>query len=205
MDRGSDLGPDFEELVGDDLAPEERARLERVHELLIAAGPPPELPPGLAEPPSDEEQTVVMLPRRRAGAMLALAAAIALIDFLGGFLAGNRGVGQGSNDVIHSLNMHGTAAAQNASATIDVEALDSSGNWPLSVEVKGLPRLPKGSYYEMFLTRHGKRLAACGIFTVAGSPSTVRLTMPPTIKGYDGWVVTRESPGNNAHPVVLTT
>jgi hypothetical protein len=100
--------------------------------------------------------------------------------------------------------MHGTAAAQNASATIDIEALDSSGNWPLSVEVKGLPRLPKGSYYEMFLTRHGKPLAACGIFTVAGSPSTVRLTMPPTIKHYDGWIVTRETPGS-ARTVVLTT
>ena len=148
---------------------------------------------------------MVMLPRRRAGAMLALAAAIALIAFLGGFLAGNKGVGQNSKTVIHSLSMHGTAAAQNASATIDVEELDSSGNWPLRVEVKGLPRLGKGSYYEMFLTRHGKRIAACGIFTVAGSPSTVNLTMPPTIEGYDGWVVTREIPGSRAHPVVLTT
>jgi hypothetical protein len=100
--------------------------------------------------------------------------------------------------------MHGTAAAQNASATIDVEALDSSGNWPLRVKLKGLPQLPKGSYYEMYLTRHGKRIAACGIFTVAGSPSTVRLTMPPTIKGYDGWIVARERPGVHG-PVVLTT
>jgi len=205
MDRGSDLGPDFEELVGDDLAPEERARLERVHELLVAAGPPPELPPALAEPPSDEEQTVVVLPRRRAGAMLALAAAIALIAFLGGFVAGHKGIGQNSANVIHSVAMHGTASAQNASARIDIEELDSSGNWPLRVEVRGLPRLPKGSYYEMYLTSHGKRLAACGIFTVAGSPATVKLTMPPTIQGYDGWVVTRESPGSPVHPVVLTT
>ena len=41
--------PDFRELVGD-LPDEERARLERVHDLLIAAGPPPELPPALVEP-----------------------------------------------------------------------------------------------------------------------------------------------------------
>lgn len=205
MDRGPDLGPDFEELVGDDLAPEERARLERVHELLVAAGPPPELPPALADPPSDEEQTVVMLPRRRAGAMLALAAAIALIAFLGGFLAGNKGVGQNKANVIHSLSMHGTAAAQSASAKIDIEELDSSGNWPLRVHINGLPQLPKGSYYEMYLTRNGKRIAACGIFTVAGSPSTVNLTMPPTIQHYNGWIVTRETPGAHSHPVVLTT
>ena len=37
------MTPDFDELVGTDLEPGERARLERVHELLIAAGPPPDL------------------------------------------------------------------------------------------------------------------------------------------------------------------
>jgi hypothetical protein len=40
--------PDFHELVGNDLDPAERERLERVHEMLIAAGPPPELPQELA-------------------------------------------------------------------------------------------------------------------------------------------------------------
>jgi len=36
------MRPDFDELVGSDLEPSERARLERVHELLVAAGPPPD-------------------------------------------------------------------------------------------------------------------------------------------------------------------
>ena len=136
--------------------------------------------------------------------MLALAAAIALIAFLGGFVAGKQGVGS-KFTAAHSLDMHGTAVEQNASAKIDIGELDSSGNWPLRVVIHGLPRLSKGSYYEMFLTRHGKAMAACGIFTVAGSPSTVHLTMPPTIEHYDGWIVTRETPGSRAHPVVLTT
>ena len=39
--RGAAMRPDFDELVGTDLAPGERERLERVHELLVAAGPPP--------------------------------------------------------------------------------------------------------------------------------------------------------------------
>ena len=191
--------------MGDDLTPEERARLERVHELLVAAGPPPELPPALAEPPGESRPSPIGLPRRRAGAMLALAAAIALIAFVGGFVAGKHGVGAGSATRF-SLTMHGTAAAQNASAKIDIGEVDSSGNWPLRVVIHGLPRLPKGSYYEMFLTNHGKRLAACGIFTVAGNPSTVHLTMPPTLRReYDGWIVTRESPGSSDHPVVLAT
>ncbi len=201
-----DRGPEFRELVGDDLTTEERARLERVHELLIAAGPPPELPPALAEPPGESTPSPIALPRRRAGAMLALAAAIALIAFLGGFVAGKQGVNQGDIKAVqHSLQMHGTGIDQTASATIDIGGLDSSGNWPMRVVVRNLPRLSNGSYYEMFLTRHGKPIAACGIFTVAKSPSTFRLTMPPTIKSYDGWIVTRESPGRNGHPVVLTT
>jgi hypothetical protein len=200
-----DRGPEFRELVGDDLTPEERARLERVHELLVAAGPPPELPPALAEPPGESQPTPMILPRRRAGAMLALAAALALVAFVGGFVAGKQGVGQGGVKAVHSLNMHGTAVAQNASAKIDIGELDSSGNWPLRVVIHGLPPLQNGSYYEMFLTKHGKQLAACGIFTVAGNTSTVHLTMPPTIKQYDGWIVTRESPGSHAHPIVLTT
>ena len=55
--------PDFRELVGD-LPDEERARLERVHDLLIAAGPPPELPPALVEPDLDpREENVEFLPR----------------------------------------------------------------------------------------------------------------------------------------------
>ena len=47
-------GPDFDELVGgDDLPGPERERLQRVHELLVAAGPPPELPPELVQPDLD--------------------------------------------------------------------------------------------------------------------------------------------------------
>jgi hypothetical protein len=201
-----DRGPDFRELVGDDLAPEERARLERVHELLIAAGPPPELPPALAEPPGESGPTPLVLPRRRAGAMLALAAAIALVAFIGGFVAGKQGVNQGGIEAVHSLKMHGTPVAENASARIDIGEADTSGNLPLRVVVHGLPRLPSGSYYEMFLTNKGKTVAACGIFGVAGRTSTVKLSMPRGVIGhYDGWIVTRESAGGRTHPVVLTT
>ena len=35
------MRPEFDELVGTDLDPAERARLEHVHDLLLAAGPPP--------------------------------------------------------------------------------------------------------------------------------------------------------------------
>lgn len=196
--------PDFRELVGDDLSPDERARLERVHELLVDAGPPPELPPALAEPTTEAPSSApVMLPRRRAGAVLALAAAIALLALLGGYVAGRRGGEKFST--FKSVPMHGVGATKSASATIDIGAPESSGNWPLRVIVRNLPSLPKGSYYEMFLTRHGKPIAACGIFGANGVKSTVRMTLPQGVGEYDGWVVTHERPQTGGHQVVLTT
>ena len=43
---------DFDDVVGgDDLSPDEEARLRRVHDLLMEAGPPPDLPPELERAP----------------------------------------------------------------------------------------------------------------------------------------------------------
>ncbi|HTS73167.1 MAG TPA: anti-sigma factor [Gaiellaceae bacterium] len=195
------MTPDFRELVGDDLPEEERARLEHVHDLLVAAGPPPELPPGIAELESEPEN-VVALPRRRAGALLAIAAAIALVAVVGGYVAGRRGNDRFST--VKSVPMHGTAIAQTASATIDLGDVDQSGNWPLRVEVRNLPKLPRGAYYEMYLTKHGKPVATCGTFVTSGT-TTVRLNAPYSLRRYDGWVVTRNLPGSHRNPVVLTT
>jgi hypothetical protein len=146
--------PDFNELVGDDLTAEESARLRRAHDLLLAAGPVPELPPVLEEPSLGKraaplgENVYQLLPRRRAGAALALAAAIALVAFVGGYIAGFTRDGFKAQ---YSLPMHSAIGAA-ASAEIKVGTRDSHGNWPLRLEVKGLPRL-KGGYYEMHLTR----------------------------------------------------
>jgi len=196
--------PDFRELVGDDVEAEERERLERVHELLVAAGPPPELPPSLADPDAEysEPQPYEFLPRRRAGAMLALAAAIALIAFLGGFVAGHRNGAQFNS--LGSAAMHGTKAAPSASATISWEERDASGNWPLKLVARNLPALPRNAHYEMYLTREGKRIASCGSFASGGRTVTVRLNAPYTT-GRLGWVVTREVRGSPAQAVVLTT
>jgi hypothetical protein len=195
--------PDFRDLVGEDLTPEERDRLEHVHDLLIAAGPPPELPPALAEPSTDFEEKQTGLPRRRTGAVLALAAALALAVFLGGFLAGSRK--SESFSTFKSVPMHGVGEAQAASGTIDIGQLDSQGNWPLQVKVSHLPSPPRNGYYEMFLTRNGKIAATCGTFSVHGSTATVRLNAPYNLGRFNGWVVTMERPGNNGHQVMLTT
>src|SRR4051794_41943180 len=69
------MKPDFEDLVGTDLEPEERDRLRRAHDLLIAAGPPPELPPALADPMGPPEAEVIPFWNRRRNAALAVLAA----------------------------------------------------------------------------------------------------------------------------------
>jgi hypothetical protein len=194
--------PDFRELVGD-LPEEERARLERVHELLIVAGPPPELPPALVEPDLDpREENIKFLPRRRAGFVLGIAAAVGIAAFLGGFLAGRT---KEPFQEVFKVPMQGTAQAAHASATIQVGKADEAGNWPLKVVVRGLKPLPKGQYYEMFLTKGHKPAATCGTFRVVQGGDSVRLNAPYNFRSFDGWVVIREVPGSNRHPVVLTT
>jgi hypothetical protein len=199
--------PEFGELVGDDLPREEAERLRRVHELLLEAGPLPELPPSLEEPSLAEprparENPFQLLPRRRLGAMLALAAAIALIAFLGGYIAGYR---HGGFTGQYSVRMHGVKGLA-ASATISVGQRDSFGNWPLKVEIEGLPKLKAGGYYEMFLTR-GDRRFTCGTFAGGGDKEfNVRLSVPYDFRRGDGWIVTVERPGRpSPGATVLTT
>ena len=195
--------PEFRELVGEDIPEEERARLERVHDLLVATGPPPELPPSLAEPSTEPPGTVVpFLPRRRIGAAIGLAAAVGVVAFVGGFIAGRTGDQFTST---FKVPMRATPLAQGASATIQVGKLDQSGNWPLKLVVRGLKPLPKGSVYEMYLTHHGRPAATCGTFAIRRPNATVRLNAPYSLGAYDGWVVTRTTEGRKSQPVVLRT
>jgi hypothetical protein len=194
--------PDFRDLVGDEVPAEERARLERVHELLVEAGPPPELPPSLVEAPDRTEQAPTWLPRRRAGAALSLAAAIALVAFLGGYVAGF------SHDNFTStrdVSMQGTSKAPGARGLIKLGDQDEAGNWPMVVTVKGLRHLPGSGYYELFLVHDGRSLK-CGIFNVKAGTTSMKFSVPYTFEHNDAWIVTRwrrdeSEPG----PALLTT
>jgi hypothetical protein len=199
--------PDFNELVGEDLPAAETDRLRRAHDLLLAAGPLPELPPGLAEPSLGERRTrqdenvYQLLPKRRTGAALALAAAIALVAFLGGYLSGYRHNGFTTQ---YSVPMHASAGL-GGSAQIKIGERDSHGNLPLRLDVKGLPKLTAG-YYEMYLT-HGKRIWKCGTFAAGGQKTVkVPLSIPYNLQNGDGWIITKELPGLPVPgPTVLTT
>jgi hypothetical protein len=200
-------GPDFRELVGEDVPAAERDRMQRVHDLLVTAGPPAELSPELERAPS-VGGSVTFLPRRRRGAALLVAAALTVAAFGGGFLAG--AVTHGGDDKTTAafvVSMHGTKAAPNALASIRVREIDSAGNWPMDFTVQGLPKLPRGGYYELYLTRNGRIAAPCGTFNVSGPKTTVSLNAPYSLKRFDGWVVTRHLPDRpqEARRPLLTT
>ena len=185
--------PDFDELVGLDVERDERERLQRVHALLLEAGPPAELPPELEAGPT----LALTLGRKRSGRRpvhrrpLLIAAAICLLAlaFLGGYVAGNGG-GAAS---WKTLSLAGTPTAPGALASLKIEPVDSAGNWPMQLSVTGLPKLPARSVYEVYLVRNGKPYAPCGTFVVDGAnrATSVSLNAPYRLKHGDTGIVTR--------------
>ena len=199
--------PDFDDIVGDDLDHEERGRLERVHELLVIAGPPPELTPEMERGPT-LAMTLGGPSRRRVErrvALLAAALTVLALAFLGGYLAGHGNAGSLSGG--HTLKLVGTAQAPGALAALHVQAADPAGNWPMTLSATGLPKLPSHGYYEVFLTRNGKIFAPCGTFLVKDPTAavSVQLNAPYHLQHGDGWIVTKQLPGQReAGTVVLT-
>jgi hypothetical protein len=183
--------PDLRDLVGDDVPAEELERLGRVHELLLRAGPPPELPGELADPP-EPDATIAFLPRRHWRTLAALAAALALAAFGAGWLAAsaNDSGGEAFPAIDFRVPMQGTMAAPNAVASIAVGERDEAGNWPMAMTVRGLPQLPEGQEYELWLTKGGKLAESCGRFNTDEDTVTY-LNAPYRLREYDGWVVTR--------------
>ena len=199
----------FEDLVENDLPPEERDRLRRVHDLLVAVGPPPELPPRLASAPTalerDDPVIEPVLPPRHRGRVFAIAIAFAVVGLILGFVGGRKSTTGFS--AAFSVPMHSTAAARGANGELELASRDQSGNWPIRLKVSGLRELPKGGWYELYLSRHGRPVASCGTFRVHSGTATVRLNAPYNFKRFDGWMVTAHVPGHKrlAHTPLLTT
>jgi hypothetical protein len=196
---------EFHDLVGDDLGPEEEARLRGVHELLMAAGPPPELPPELEELPAKGRRAprawpqFPLLPPRRVAAGVVLALGCVAAAFGIGVLVGDGGNGFGP---ARTVGMHSAAGAPSAAvASIDVASPDEAGNWPILLRVRGLPTQPPGGHYELWLTRNGKPVALCGPFRVQGGKTVVQMNAPYRLKKFDGWIVTTD----DRTRVLLTT
>ena len=207
--------PDFDDLVGGDVTGEERDRLRRTHDLLVQAGPPPELSPELEKVPWPDEALqplgLFRTPRRRQGRpwfQVALgAAAVLVVGFVIGQAFGSR---SNSFTTTHVIQMHGTKQAPHAFAAVALGRENNSGNWPMLVTVTNLPPAQNGSYYNLWLSLHGKPVALCGTFnTHVRGDTSVRLSAAYDLTQlkFDGWIVTRHIAGvpDRQTPTVLTT
>jgi hypothetical protein len=189
------MSPEFDELVGRDVEQGERDRLRHVHDLLVEAGPPPELPPHLEAGP-----TLAMTlgrPRKRRVtrrvALLAAALCVLAVVFLGGYITGNHG---GTLATAHTVQLHGTAAAPGALASLKVLPVDPAGNWPMKLSATGLPQLGPKDYFEVYLYRDGKIFAPCGTFVAKPGPEhavEVTLNAPYELHPGDTWVITQHA------------
>jgi hypothetical protein len=198
---------DFEEIFdGTELSDEEARRLRRVHELLLDAGPPADLPPSLAAPGEPSTAEVIAFPllmRRRRAAALVAAAAVAAVGLGGGYLLGHAHAKTAVFAAQRVVPMHGGGAL----AVLRIGWRDKAGNWPMELLVSGLPtQKDPRSYYELWLTKGGKPVAPCGSFRVNAARTTVRLSVPYSFSGFDGWVVTSQRADEGATgPVVVST
>jgi hypothetical protein len=207
--------PDFDDLIGREVSPVERARLHGVHELLLQAGPPPELSPELEQVPWPEEALaplgLIRKPSHRGRprpwlVYATAAAALLLVGFLVGQLGGSK---SSSFEVARTIKMHGVGNVSQAAAVIELGRVGNDGNWPMVVNVSNLPPARTG-YYDLWLSKGGKPLFLCGSFnTRANADTVVRMSAAYPLKegGFDGWIVTQHlvgSPERNA-PLVMTT
>jgi Anti-sigma-K factor rskA len=199
--------PDFDQLVGEDVSAEERERLRRVDGLLRSVpAPAPLLPVRLHEAVTKRTQPRLQLwtPRRLALA-LPLAAVLALVAFA----LGTR-FGGDSFEEQRAISMRVTgqtpAEARDAEALIRLGEPDGDGNWPLRLEVSGLPELPPGGYYALWLSKDGEFGATCGSFRVGDGETTTEWDVSYRLDEYDAWVITAylpDEPRDTERPWVL--
>jgi hypothetical protein len=172
--------PEFDDLIGAEVAGEERERLRRVHDLLVTAGPPPEL-----DRLSVPDTNVVPLRRgRRRRGVLALAAALATAAaFTIGLV-----VASGDDPAVDQvIAMSGPSGA---TASLEVFEIDEAGNWPMLLDVRGLEPAADGDRFQLWLTKDGKPAALCGSFlTDADGRAIVSMNAPWRFDDFDGWAV----------------
>ena len=171
--------PEFDDLLGPEVAGEERERLRRVHDLLIEAGPPPDV-----SRRSAPDTNVVPLRRPRRGALVALAATLATAAaFTIGLV-----VATGDDPAVDRvIAMSGPSGA---SASLEVFELDEAGNWPMLLDVRGLEPAADGDRFELWLTKDGKPTALCGSFlTNDDGRAIVSMNAPWRFSDFDGWAV----------------
>ena len=183
---------ELRELLGDDVPEEELAELERVDALLRSVpAPPAEIPASLTRAVRSSAPAPLWT-RRRVAMALAFAAALSAL-----FLGFGAWLGNGSDfESRGSIRLQPTAEARGASGLIRVGPSDRTGNWTIELRTQGLPKLPKGGYYLLWLARHGQFAGPCGTFRAGPGETTVRWNVSYALGEYDRWVISAVRPGD---------
>jgi hypothetical protein len=111
-----------------------------------------------------------------------------------GFFALGALIGGDDFDVQAAIPMEATENADGAAATISLGPLNPDGNRLVRLDVSGLPALPDGGYYFLWLSKDGDYAAPCGTFAVGDGETTAEWTVSYDLGAYDEWVVTARMP-----------
>jgi hypothetical protein len=175
--------PDFNELLGADVSPEERGKLERVDSLLRSVGPPP------AEVPASLTRAVERIGAQRVWTRPRVVLAFALVGVVAAVFFGvGRWTGGSEPSFRAAITMTPATSVPQAEGLIKVGKKDSNGNWTIRLQVKGLPKLSGDRYYVLWLAKNGEYAATCGSFNVNGN-TTVDMTASYRLSDFDEWVV----------------
>ena len=181
-----DMDPrdDLAARLGDDVPPDELARLREVDALLRSVPAPP---------PSGDVRPLVPPSRRRPARSAALAVAAVLIvalAFAGGTLLRSGGGFPSEASVALAPAAAGPASA---SGELRLAAPDGHGNRAVELDVQGLPAQggAGGDVYALGVVRPGGRMWRCGTFTTGTGEATVRMTIPYAISEDANWVVSQ--------------
>lgn len=197
-------GTDFDSLLDAHVSERDRDRLRRAHDALLRAGPLPELPASLQQPPPVAVRRLPVPPPAGPGRRVLIAALAATLG-LAAAGAGYLLTTEPAETIQGTAAMHATAAAPGASGVLRIGARDRAGNWPIVLRVRGLPTLPRGSYYDMYLTNKGHLVGSCGTFKTDGGTTIVHLNVPYRLGEYSGWMIRREHAQQPPSPPLLTT
>jgi hypothetical protein len=194
--------PELDELIDEVEDPAERARLGRVHELLVATPPPPELSPTLQTPPPASPRELPWQRPRRMRPRYVLVGAALIAAFFVGYLSAAPGPGEDAVKYTRTVDLVGDGDDHGA---IGLGVRDERGNWPMIVSVWGLDHLAGGDYYTLALTREGKPVVTCGTFNVSGDQTSVKMVAAYNLDRFDGWVVLRYDAKTHKDTPVLSS
>jgi Anti-sigma-K factor rskA len=176
--------PEFDDLVGPEVDDTERERLRRVHDLLVDVGPPPELSEMAAPAVGGAPVTPLRRPSRRRRVVLALAAALGVVAIF------TLGLVVATGDDPDADRVVAMTGASGATASLEIFDVDEAGNWPMLIDVAGLPPADGDRLYQLWLTKNGKPTALCGSFhTDDEGRAVVPMNAPWRLDDFDGWVV----------------